>query len=57
MPPLDWDKVMAANIKALPEDFDAADNMYELLKKVGILNFPVTYFSSLLLPKMQTFDF
>jgi len=27
---------MAANIKALPEDFDAADNMYELLKKGSV---------------------
>lgn len=41
MPPLDWDKVMGANIEALREDLDAADDMYELLEMVGILNFPV----------------
>ena len=36
MPPLDWDKVMGANIEALREDLDAAENMYELLEMVGI---------------------
>lgn len=56
MPPLDWDKVMGANIDALREDLDAAENMYELLEMVGIF-FRVTYFWSLVLLKMQAFDF
>lgn len=56
MPPLDWDKVMGANIEALREDLDAAENMYELLEMVGIF-FRVTYFWSLVLLKMQALFF
>lgn len=56
MPPLDWDKVMGANIEALREDLDAAENMYELLEMVGIF-LRVTYFWSLVLLKMQALFF
>ena len=38
MPPLDWTRVMGADLVALEEDPDAADDMYTVLESVGKYN-------------------
>ena len=35
MPPLDWEKIMGADVEALREDLDAADDMYGVLEMVN----------------------
>ena len=35
MPPLDWERIMGADVVALREDLDAADNMYDILEMVN----------------------
>jgi len=35
MPPLDWGRIMGADIDALREDLDAADDMYGVLEMVN----------------------
>lgn len=35
MPPLDWRRIMGANVEELREDLDAADEMYGVLEMVN----------------------
>ena len=35
MPPLDWGRIMGADVEALREDLDAADDMYGVLEMVN----------------------
>lgn len=35
MPPLDWGRIMGANVEELREDLDAADEMYGVLEMVN----------------------
>lgn len=35
MPPLDWGRIMGADLEALLEDLDAADEMYGVLEMVN----------------------
>lgn len=37
MPPLDWGRIMGANVEELREDLDAADEMYGVLE-MGSVN-------------------
>lgn len=38
MPPLDWGRIMGADVEALREDLDAADDMYGVLEMVNYNN-------------------
>lgn len=35
MPPLDWGRIIGANVEKLREDLDAADEMYGVLEMVN----------------------
>ena len=37
MPPLDWGRIMRADVTALREDLDAADDMYGVLEMVNYI--------------------
>lgn len=39
MPPLDWGRIIGADLEALREDLDAADDMYSILEMVNYKRF------------------
>lgn len=43
MPPLDWGRIMGANVEELREDLNAADEMYGVLEMVNLTDFHLYY--------------